>query len=82
MLNFKGGEREMRESLEHWNQEQVVEQNAEKDRPPTALHFESEERLMQSANATLKQILHRASISEDVLTTSMTEVEELLNARR
>lgn len=85
--NLVAGEQEIRESLSNWNQDDLANRMTNRNvewrfNPPAAPHFGGTwERLIKSAKVALRSILNHRSVSEEVLTTAMTGVEALLNAR-
>ena len=85
--NFVGGERELRESIEQWNQQQIVQELLQRGckwvfQPPTASSMSGIwERMVRSAKTVLKSILGAQVVTEAVLQTLLTEVERVLNGR-
>lgn len=85
--NFVGAEREIREAIEHWNQEQISTELLQKGvqwvfQPPKASHASGVwERLIRSTRKALKAILGESLVDEEVAYTVLTEVESVLNSR-
>jgi hypothetical protein len=85
--NLVAGEREIRESLEHWNQQLIGSTLAAKNiqwvfNPPAAPHFGGVwERMVQSAKRALRAILNGRMVTDKILETAMVEVENLINSR-
>ena len=85
--NFVGGERELRESMEQWNQNQVQRELIQRGckwifQPPTASSMSGVwERLVRSAKTVLKSIIASHTVTDVTLTTVLTEVERILNGR-
>ena len=85
--NFVGGERELREAIAAWNQEQIdnvlSQQNIQwKFNPPTASHMGGAwERLVASVKKALRAVLGNQTVSDDVLHTTVLEVEFQVNSR-
>ena len=83
--NFLGAERELREGLEEWNQQQIDSELLQRGctwifQPPTASSVSGVwERLLRSAKTVLKVILGTQVVTEPVLQTLFTEVERVLN---
>ena len=86
--NFVGGERELREAIEAWNQVQIVNQISQnhiewKWNPPGASHMGGVwERLVASVKRALRVVLGNQCVAEDVLHTALVEVEYMLNGGR
>ena len=81
------GERELREGIENWNQH-VIGDFMSQERidwrfnPPAAPHFGGVwERLVRSAKVAMKAVLGNQTVSDEVLSTVLTEVEFVLNGR-
>ena len=85
--NLVAGEREIRQSLEHWNQQLIGSTLAAKNikwvfNPPAAPHFGGVwERMVQSAKRALRAILNGRTVTDKILETAMVEVENLINSR-
>ena len=85
--NFVGGERELRESLEAWNQEQIQKELIQREckwifQPPTASSMSGVwERMVRSAKNILKSMIGTYTVCDVVLSTLLTEVERILNSR-
>ena len=85
--NFKGGERELKEAIEQWNQSRITDvlrqQTIEwKFNPPAASHMGGVwERMIRSARKILRAILGEQIVNDETLLTVMAEVERILNDR-
>ena len=85
--NFVGAEREIRESIQTWNQKQIQDQLLQKGcqwvfQPPKASHASGVwERLIRSTRVALRAILGNSLVDEEVMATVLTEVESILNSR-
>lgn len=85
--NFHGGDRELRESLCAWNEQQLTSNMLQRNiewryNPPYASHMGGVwERLIRSTRRILKQLLHAQLVSDETLMTLMTEAEKILNDR-
>lgn len=85
--NFVGAQRELKESLEKWNQGRIESELIQHDckwifQPPTASSISGVwERLVRSAKTVLKAILGVHVVIDVVLQTLLTEVERVLNGR-
>lgn len=85
--NFVGGSREIRKSIEEWNQAHIEKflQQHHTDwnfQPPAAPHMGGVwERLVKSAKIALKVTLAKSLVSDDVLRTVFVEAESILNSR-
>jgi len=85
--NFKGAERELRESLAALNESKVAgflhQRNIEwQFNPPTASHMGGVwERMIRTVRKILKGILGEQLVNDEVLATTLAEVEGILNAR-
>jgi len=85
--NFVAGERELREAVEAFNQEKILNQLSRRGiewhfSPPAAPHFGGVwERLVKSCKAALRTTLNNRQVNEEVLRTVFTHVEALLNGR-
>ena len=85
--NLVGAHRILRESLRSWNQQQIhnsLRQQGVRWRfnPPAASHMGgSWERMIRSVRRIMSVLLTDQSVSEEVLTTTMTEIEWTINSR-
>ena len=85
--NFVGAAREMREWIEAWNQSDIEQSLAQKQikwkfNPPCALHFEGVwERMVRSCKKAMMSILGNRTLKDDILSTTMCLVEQILNSR-
>lgn len=85
--NFVGGEKELRQCIQSWNQAQIVDALSQRNiewvfNPPGAPHMGGVwERLVASVKRALKVVLGNQCVSEDVLHTVLTEVEYMINGR-
>ena len=85
--NFTAGERELRESLEDWNQQSIEKFLRQKNirwkfNPPGASHMGGAwERTIRSVRKILRALLGQQFVSDEILRTLMSEVEGILNSR-
>jgi hypothetical protein len=85
--NFKGADKELRDSLQQLDQERVSDFLLQRFTkwnfiPPHAPHFGGVwERLVRSVKTALKAVLKEQVVSESVLRTTLAEVEAVLNSR-
>ena len=85
--NFVGAERELREALENWNQHQIEEHLVQRGiewifHPPYASHMSGVwERLIRGVKRSLKAILGRNLVKEEVLRTVLSEAQGIANSR-
>lgn len=85
--NFIGAERELREAIDQWNQNQIekelLQRNCQwKFQPPTASSMSGVwERLVRSVKTALKSIVGTQLLTDTALQTFLTEVERILNGR-
>ena len=85
--NFHAGERELRESLNDWNQtsiNQFLQQRKIKWKfnPPAASHMGGVwERIIKSIRKILRALLGQQVISDEKLQTLMSEIQGILNSR-
>ena len=85
--NFVGGERELRSALESWNQKKIHNFLSQRQikwifNTPGASHFGGVwERLIRSTKKILKALINEQLLSEESLTTTMAEVERIMNDR-
>jgi len=85
--NLTGGEREIREAINDWNQQKIEgflqQKNVEwKFNPPGASHMGGVwERVIRSVRKILRVLLREQLVSGEALRTLMAEVEGILNGR-
>ena len=85
--NFVGAERELREVLEGWNQNRIDRHLRQSGvdsifHPPYASHMSGVwERLICSIKRSLKAILGRGLVKEEVLRTVLAEAQGIANSR-
>ena len=85
--NFVGAERQLKESLEEWNQTKIVDELSQKGTewhfiPPGAPHMGGVwERLVGCVKRALKIVVRESCLTDEVLYTLLTEVESMLNGR-
>ena len=85
--NFVGADRELKESLQEWNQSQIADFLSQKEiqwhfNPPSSPHFGGVwERLVQSCKKALKIVLHGQVVTDEVLGTAFAKTEALVNSR-
>ena len=85
--NFVGAVREMREKIEAWNQSDIEQSLAQKQikwklNPPGAPHFGGVwERMDRSCKKAMMAIVENRTLTDDVLSTTMCLVEQILNSR-
>ena len=84
--NFTSGERELRESIQAWNDNKISEgmlQNIKWSfNPPYSSHHGGIwERCIRSVRRILRALLQKQSIDDEGLVTLMCEVESILNSR-
>ena len=85
--NLVGGERELREAIAAWNQEQISDSLSQENiqwkfTPPTASHMGGVwERLVASVKKALRAVLGNQVVPDDVLHTAVLEVEFQVNSR-
>jgi len=85
--NFVGAERELKTSLDGWNQAQISQDLLQRGtqwvfQPPKASHASGVwERLIRSTRKALKAILGESLVDDEVATTVLTEIESILNSR-
>jgi hypothetical protein len=85
--NFVGGERELRECLESWNQEKIRDQLMQENiswtfNTPTASHMGGVwERMVRSIRQVLLGLTREQTVDEETLGTLMCRVESILNGR-
>jgi hypothetical protein len=84
---LKAGEREIRESIDEWNQDQIHNNLSQRKikwnfNPPTASHMGGVwERVIRSIRKILRAMLGNQVITDEVLRTTMSEVQNILNSR-
>jgi hypothetical protein len=82
-----GGERELREAITGWNQEQLQKELCRRGtewhfQPPLAPHMSGVwESLVKSVKRALKAILDDRLVNDEVLVTTHVEVEKIVNSR-
>ena len=85
--NFVGADRELKQSLQEWNQSQIADFVSQKEiqwhfNPTAAPHFGGIwERLVLSCKKALKVVLHGQVVTDEVLETAFAETEALVNSR-
>ena len=85
--NFVGGERELREALETWNQQKINNDLCQKGiswkfNPPLSSHMGGVwERQIRTIRRILKVLLDEQMVTDEALTTLMAEVESIVNSR-
>ena len=85
--NFVGGERELREAIEGWNQHQINDYLCQrgiawKFNPPLASHMGGVwERQIRTIRRILKVLLKEQMVTDEALATLMAEVESIVNSR-
>jgi len=85
--NFTSGERELRESIQQWNQENLKKGLHQQEiawhfNPPYASHMGGVwERMVRSTKSALKSVLREQTLNDEALLTLITEVEKILNDR-
>ena len=85
--NMRGGERELRNSIRQWNQQQISDELSQRGIewrfiPPASPHFGGAwERLVRSSKVALRAVVGGQVLRDETLATFMTEVEALLNSR-
>ena len=85
--NFIGGERELREAIQAWNNEQINDFLLQKGiswsfNPPGASHHGGTwERLIRSIRKHLKSVCNEQILTDESLSTLMCEIESILNSR-
>ena len=85
--NFVGAERELRETIERWNDSQIQQAMLQRGiqwffNPPGASHFGGVwERLIRTVRKVLNSLMHEQSLTEDSLRTLLCESEAVLNSR-
>ena len=85
--NIVGAAREMREWIEAWNQSDIEQSLAQKQikwkfNPPGAPHFGGVwERMVRSCKKAMIAIVGNRTLTDDVLSTTMCLVEQILNSR-
>ena len=85
--NFQAGEKELKNAFKSMNKDKVEAFLHDKGcewhfNPPTASHFGGAwERLIRSVRRILRGVLRQQTITDEVLTTVLAEVESILNSR-
>ena len=85
--NFIEGERELREAIQAWNNEQISDFLLQKGiswsvNPPGASHHGGTwERLIRSIRRHLKSVCNEQILTDESLSTLMCEIESILNSR-
>ena len=85
--NFTSGEREIREAILLWNQENIHEFLVQRNvqwifNPPTASHMGGVwERIIRSVKKVINALLKKQTMDDEGIMTLMCEVEAILNAR-
>ena len=85
--SFKRGERELRESLQKWNEMQISDSLTQQNirwcyNPPGGPHMGGcWERLVASAKRVLRVVIGDRLVTDEVLATVLAEVEHMLNSR-
>ena len=85
--NLVGAERELRECVDNWNVEQLVEAMRQRNiqwtfNPPSASHFGGIwERQIRTVRKVLTAVLREQTMTEDSLRTLFCEVEAVVNSR-
>ena len=85
--NFHGGNRELKDSIANWNQNQLNNEMIQKDiewrfNHPTASHMGGVwERMIRSARRVLKALINEQLVTDETLSTVMAEVEKIVNDR-
>jgi transposase InsO family protein len=85
--NFKGGERELRESIQEWNHQAIHKLLRQRNidwifNPPSASNMGGVwERLIRSVRQILRALLKEQTVDDETLLTVMTHVEAILNSR-
>ena len=83
-----GADRELRQSLESWNQSRIADLLSQKEiqwhfNPPGSPHFGGIwQRLVQSCKKALKVVLRGQVVTDEVLETAFTETEAFVNSRQ
>jgi len=84
--NFKGGERELRESIQEWNQQAIHEFLRQREirwifNPPAASNMGGAwERMIRSVRQILRALLKEQIVDDETLLTVMSHVEAILNS--
>ncbi|XP_057368282.1 uncharacterized protein LOC130689298 [Daphnia carinata] len=86
--NFVGAQRELAECLQNLNQHEILKHLGRQPtkwhfNPPAAPHFGGAwERLVRSAKTALRSVLGRQRLSDEILVTALTHIENVLNSRK
>jgi len=85
--NLRGGEKELRESIEMWNQDCINNSMLQRNirwqfNPPAASHMGGIwERVIRTIRKILRALLGNQVVTHEVLVTTMSEVQGILNSR-
>lgn len=85
--NFRGADRELRESIQEWNQQKIDEFLRQREitwkfNPPAASSMGGVwERMIRSIRKILRVLLKAQQVNDETLLTFMTHVEAVLNSR-
>jgi len=85
--NFVGGQRELKEAIQQWNQQQINEFLLQRDiewkfNPPAASHQGGVwERCITTVRKVLNALLHEQTLDDEGISTLMCEVESIINSR-
>ena len=85
--NFRGGEKELKESLQKWNQHEITKSLHQKGiewrfNPPGASHMGGVwERMVRSVKSVLKGVIKEQLLKDESLHTLMVETEKIVNDR-
>ncbi|XP_077997089.1 uncharacterized protein LOC144450360 [Glandiceps talaboti] len=85
--NFRGAEFEVKQALENWNQERIIDNLRRKHiqwhfNPPAASHAGGVwERMIRSIRKILRSLLGNKLVDDETLLTFLTEAEKILNDR-
>lgn len=85
--NLRAGDKELRESIELWNQDRINNSMLQKNikwqfNPPAASHMGGVwERVIRTIRKILRALLGNQVVSHEVLITTMSEIQAILNSR-